>query len=74
MVEATPCALAARLQDAGRFYGNDSGVTHLAAALGVPTTAVFVTTDPGVWAPVGGHVTVVGDGRSTPKVAQVLAG
>ncbi len=74
VVEATPCGLAARLQEAGRFYGNDSGVTHLAAALGVPTTAVFVTTDPGVWAPVGLHVRVVGDGRSTPAVAQVFAG
>ena len=47
VVEATPCALAARLQDAGRFYGNDSGVTHLAAALGDTPFAVVgeVTAD-----------------------------
>lgn len=73
VLEATPCALARRLRDVGRLYGNDSGVTHLAAALGVATTAVFVATDPGVWAPVGSHVSVVGDGRGAPSVEQVLA-
>ena len=41
------------------YVGNDSGVTHLAAALGIPTVAVFGPTDPGVWAPAGSHVTVV---------------
>ena len=56
------------------IYGNDSGVTHLAAALGRPTTAVFVATDPAVWAPVGAHVRVVGDGRSAPSVEAVFAG
>jgi heptosyltransferase-2 len=31
---------------AAGFVGNDSGATHLAAALGTPTVAVFVSTDP----------------------------
>ncbi|MCR9247184.1 MAG: hypothetical protein NXI31_19300 [bacterium] len=54
--------LAAQLPGAAEFWGNDSGPTHLAAMLGVPTTVFFTVTDPAVWAPVGPHVTVV-DGR-----------
>jgi ADP-heptose:LPS heptosyltransferase len=36
----------------GRIYiGNDSGVSHLAAASGVPTISIFGPTDPSVWSP-----------------------
>lgn len=45
--------LAALLSHAGLFIGNDSGVTHLAAALGLPTVAIFGPTDPMVWGPRG---------------------
>lgn len=45
--------LAALLARAGLHVGNDAGVSHLAAAVGVPTLALFGPTDPGVWAPVG---------------------
>lgn len=38
------------------YIGNDSGVTHLSAEIGVPTMAVFGPTDPMVWAPSGAHV------------------
>jgi hypothetical protein len=38
---------------AALFVGNDTGVTHLAAALGVPVIACFRSTDPVVWRPVG---------------------
>ena len=41
------------------FLGNDSGLTHLAAAVGVETVALFGPTDPGEWAPRGRRVTVV---------------
>lgn len=41
------------------YVGNDSGMTHLAAALGLPVVAVFGTTDPHIWRPLGDHVTVV---------------
>jgi len=40
-------------RDAAAFIGPDTGVTHLAAALGIPVTAVFRTTDPAIWRPVG---------------------
>lgn len=35
------------------YAGNDSGPTHLAALLGVPTVAVFGPTDPRAWRPLG---------------------
>jgi heptosyltransferase-3 len=39
------------------YLGNDSGLTHLAAALGSPEVLVlFGPTDPRVWAPLGPHV------------------
>jgi ADP-heptose:LPS heptosyltransferase len=43
--------LAALLSLAALFIGNDSGVSHLAAALKRPTIALFGPTDPVVWAP-----------------------
>jgi heptosyltransferase III len=39
------------LGSAKLFIGNDSGMAHLAAALGVPSAVFFVTTDPRNWAP-----------------------
>ena len=41
------------------FIGHDSGLTHLAAALGRPTVALFGPTDAEIWRPRGEHVTVV---------------
>lgn len=35
------------------FIGNDSGITHLAAAAGIPTIACFSPTDPAQYGPVG---------------------
>ncbi|UCG59170.1 MAG: glycosyltransferase family 9 protein [Phycisphaerales bacterium] len=49
----------ALLSCADAFIGNDSGITHLAAALGVRTFAVFGPTDPAVYAPLGPAVTVL---------------
>jgi ADP-heptose:LPS heptosyltransferase len=51
--------VAALLKSAALFMGNDSGITHLAAAVGSPTVAVFRATDPRVWAPQGEHVRIV---------------
>lgn len=55
----TPIELADHIRDASLFAGNDSGPTHLAAQLGVPTLALFGPTDPRVWSPVGPDVTLV---------------
>jgi heptosyltransferase-2 len=41
------------------FVGNDSGMSHLAAALGTPSVAIFGPTDPSVWGPLGRSVAVV---------------
>jgi ADP-heptose:LPS heptosyltransferase len=49
--------LACRLREARVFIGNDSGIAHLAAAVGTPVQAFFRTTaDPAVWAPRGPSV------------------
>jgi heptosyltransferase III len=43
--------LRAKLHDSMIFMGNDSGISHLAAALGVPCVLFYVTTDPKQWSP-----------------------
>ncbi|MHB0870872.1 MAG: glycosyltransferase family 9 protein [Chloroflexota bacterium] len=59
--------LAAFLALASSYLGNDSGVTHLAAAVGIPTVAVFGPTDPAVWGPRGPRVVVLrGEQRCSP--------
>jgi ADP-heptose:LPS heptosyltransferase len=45
--------LGALLASAGVFIGNDSGVSHLAAAFGARTLALFGPTDARTWRPVG---------------------
>jgi len=65
--------LAAVLDQCELFVGNDSGVSHLAAALGVPTIAVFGATDPSVWAPAGRRLAAVGGTGRWPAPDAVLA-
>ena len=43
------------------FICNDTGVLHVAAALGTPTLAVFGPTDPLLWNPLGENHSVVRD-------------
>jgi ADP-heptose:LPS heptosyltransferase len=54
--------LAGWLASARVYIGNDSGITHLAAAVGTPVVAIFGPTDPVVWAPRGEWVRVVSGG------------
>jgi ADP-heptose:LPS heptosyltransferase len=42
----------------GGFLGNDSGITHLAAGVGVRTLVIFGPTNPVIYKPVGPDVTV----------------
>lgn len=51
--------LASVLVQATLYIGHDSGVTHLAALLGVRTIAFFGPTDAQRWAPHGSHVTIL---------------
>jgi heptosyltransferase-3 len=48
--------LACWLSRARVYIGNDSGISHLAAAVGTPTIVLFGPTDPAVWAPRGSRV------------------
>ena len=52
-------ALGCWLSTARVYIGNDSGISHLAAAAGTPVVAIFTCTDPRIWAPRGAHVTVL---------------
>lgn len=43
--------LAPALAHCRAYLGNDSGIAHLAAALGIPTLTLFGPTNPAIWAP-----------------------
>jgi ADP-heptose:LPS heptosyltransferase len=67
-----PLATVARVLCRCRLYlGNDSGLTHLAAAVGGPeVVALFGPTDPRVWAPLGPRLrTLVGPCPQAPCAA-----
>jgi ADP-heptose:LPS heptosyltransferase len=48
-----------RLRHCRSYIGNDSGITHLAAYLGVPTIALFGPTNPPTWGPIGRRVRTI---------------
>jgi ADP-heptose:LPS heptosyltransferase len=50
--------LARRLPGCSAFLGHDSGISHLAAACGVPCHLFFGPTDPATWAPKNENVHV----------------
>jgi len=71
--EGLPILEVARiLRRAALYVGNDSGITHLAAAVGVPVVALFGPTDPRRWAPRGGRVQVLAQETSPQQVLEVL--
>ncbi len=51
--------LGARLRDCGLFLGHDSGISHLAAAVGTRALLLFGPTDPVIWAPANPQVRVL---------------
>ena len=51
--------LAAVLERCALFLGNDSGITHLAAAVRTPTVALFGSASMSIWEPHGERVRVV---------------
>jgi len=52
-------ALASILAGAALYIGNDTGITHLAAAAGANTLALFGPSNPAVWAPRGDRVRIL---------------
>jgi heptosyltransferase-2 len=51
--------LAKLLQNCACFLGHDSGISHLAAAVGTPSLLLFGPTDPAIWAPQNPQVRVL---------------
>jgi heptosyltransferase-1 len=59
--------------NAAFVLGVDTGLLHLAAALGVPLVAIFVGSEPGLTGPVGGGpIAIVGDRNREPSVGDVV--
>jgi ADP-heptose:LPS heptosyltransferase len=50
------------------YIGNDSGISHLAAAVGTPVVTVFLSTDPYIWSPRGERVIAL----KNPSMAEVV--
>ena len=57
--ETTVGELIALLSRCHGFAGNDSGCMHLAGALGVPTVAIFGSTNPARTGPLGPHCRII---------------
>lgn len=62
-------ALALALSRCRLFAGHDSGVSHLAAAVGTPCVLLFGPTDPAMWAPPGDHVRVIRRGAALEAIS-----
>ena len=73
--ERQPLDAMARLVAGASFVvGVDTGLLHLAAALGVPLVAIFVGSEPGLTGPMGrGPIAVVGGRGEVPSVAEVMS-
>ncbi|MFH0934464.1 MAG: lipopolysaccharide heptosyltransferase I [Pseudomonadota bacterium] len=67
-------ALAALLGNARAVVGVDTGLSHLAAALDVPTVGIYTATDPGLTGlHAGARAANLGGQRSQPSVDSVIA-
>ena len=65
--------MAALVAGASFVIGVDTGLIHLAAALGVPLVAIFTASEPGLTGPMGsGPIAVVGGQHKQPSVADVV--
>jgi heptosyltransferase III len=74
--EQTLTEVSQRLRYCRAYIGNDSGITHLAAYLGVPTIALFGPTNPRIWGPIGRRARTIWKTRlediSVDEVLQTL--
>ena len=58
------------LSETAVYMGHDSGVTHLSAMAGTPTIALFKKSDFRQWAPLGPHVCIIKDGKTSREVME----
>jgi heptosyltransferase I len=66
-------AMARLIAGASFVVGVDTGLLHLAAALGVPLVAIFAASEPGLTGPVGnGPIVVLGSRMGAPSVEEVI--
>jgi heptosyltransferase-1 len=66
-------AVAALIAGASFAIGVDTGLVHVAAALGVPLVAIFIDSEPGLTGPMGGGpIAVVGGKGASPHPEEVL--
>ncbi|MDY6843116.1 MAG: glycosyltransferase family 9 protein [Thermodesulfobacteriota bacterium] len=57
------------------YVGNDSGITHIAASLSLPTVAIFGSSDERLWSPRGEKVRVItGDTPCRPCSREIYRG
>jgi heptosyltransferase-3 len=53
------------LSSCSLYIGNDSGASHLAGILGIPTIAFYIKTDPAVWGVMGKEVHLISEVSET---------
>jgi ADP-heptose:LPS heptosyltransferase len=63
--------LAAVLSACAGYVGNDSGVTHVAASVGIPVVALFGPSNAALWGPRGDRVRIL---RAAPREAAGMEG
>jgi heptosyltransferase I len=75
VAERRPLDETARLiAGASLVVGVDTGLLHLAAALGVPLVAIFLASEPGLTGPMGqGPIAIVGGNGAAPTAEEVVA-
>ena len=69
---STLIELQERISGASLFIGNDSGPSHLAGIIGVPTVVLFGPAHAGRWKPLGPRVNVLGGAWDAITVRDVL--
>jgi heptosyltransferase-2 len=70
VVRSLPLAeLAQRLELCVGFVGHDSGISHLAAALGLPSLVLWADTIEEIWRPQGERVTILREARGIGSIS-----
>ena len=65
--------LAGRLSGCHGFIGHDSGISHLAAAVGLPGVLIWPSTNPKIWAPVSRQFRIIHSNNSNDQGIDSIA-